>query len=172
MTQTMSMKVSDSKKNCESIHSGQFMVSHFEQEPDEYQDYPVDDDECEEIAEPSTSRIAPSTSSGMCMELERYKPKEPERRISEVYEIDSDLSKIFDTLNVTYKWVFITKTKKMPRWGLWEVKNRVPEFLVSTTKLSAPTRHTLSCHYLGEGSTRVLILGLPLASNLKTLIER
>ena len=108
MTQTMSMKV-DSKKNCESIHSGQFMVSHFEQEPDEYQDYPVDDDECEEIVEPSASSrnivpsLIPSTSSGVCMQLERYKPQEPEKRISEVYEIDSDLSQVFNTLNVTYK---------------------------------------------------------------------
>lgn len=107
MTQTMSMKV-DSKKNCESIHSGQFMVSHFEQEPDEYQDYPVDDDECVEVTEsPSTSRstprAAPSKVSSGCMQLERYMPQEPERRISEVYEIDSDLSRVFDTLNVTYK---------------------------------------------------------------------
>lgn len=106
MTQTMSMKV-DAKKNCESIHSGQFMVSHFEQEPDEYQDY-HDDDECEEITEsPSTSRsaprAAPSKVQSVCMQLERYKPQEPERRISEVYEIDSDLSRVFDTLNVTYK---------------------------------------------------------------------
>lgn len=102
------MKV-DSKKNCESIHSGQFMVSHFEQEPDEYQDYPVDDDMCAEIAEPSSSsrnivpNMIPSTSSSVCMQLERYKPQEPEKRISEVYEIDSDLSQVFNTLNVTYK---------------------------------------------------------------------
>lgn len=108
MTQTMSMKV-DSKKNCESIHSGQFMVSHFEQEPDEYQDYPGDDDECVEIAESSSSSrnivptMIPSTSSSVCMQLERYKPQEPEKRISEVYEIDSDLSQVFNTLNVTYK---------------------------------------------------------------------
>lgn len=102
MTQTMSIKV-DAKKNCESIHSGQFMVSHFEQEPDEYQDYPADDDEGDEIAESSSSRNIPSTSSGVCMQLERYKPLEPERRISEVYEIDTDLSQVFNTLNVTYK---------------------------------------------------------------------
>lgn len=104
MTQTMSIKM-ESKKNCESIHSGQFMVSHFEQEPDEYQDYPVDDDVGEEIADSSTSipRNFPSTSSGVCMQLERYKPAQPEKRISEVYEIDSDLSQVFNTLNVTYK---------------------------------------------------------------------
>lgn len=100
----MSMKV-DSKKNCESIHSGQFMVSHFEQEPDEYQDYPADDDEGEENPDSSSSMVnpIPSTSQGMCMQLERYKPLEPEKRISEVYEIDSDLSQVFNTLNVTYK---------------------------------------------------------------------
>lgn len=104
MTQTMSLKM-ESKKNCESIHSGQFMVSHFEVEPDEYQDYPdaitVDDDECENISSPSS--IAGSSTTGVCMQLERYKPQEPERRISEAYEIDSDLSRVFDTLNVTYK---------------------------------------------------------------------
>lgn len=104
MTQTMSIKV-ESKKNCESIHSGQFMVSHFEQEPDEYQDYPGDDDECEEIADSSKTipRNLPSTSSGVGMQLERYKPLQPEKRISDVYEIDSDLSQVFNTLNVTYK---------------------------------------------------------------------
>jgi hypothetical protein len=101
MTQTMSMKV-ESKKHCESIHSGQFMVSHIEQEPDEYQDYPADDDdECEEM--PEASSAMPSTSANHCMTLERYKPLQPEKRLSDVYEIDSDLSKIFDTLNVTYK---------------------------------------------------------------------
>lgn len=105
MTQTMSMKV-ESKKNCESIHSGQFMVSHFEQEPeDEYQD--LEDDDCEEITESaaSSARNAPSTSTaaGVCTQLERYKPLEPEKRISEVYEIDNDLSQVFNTLNVTYK---------------------------------------------------------------------
>lgn len=102
MTQTMSMKV-ESKKHCESIHSGQFMVSHIEQEPDEYQDYPADDDdECEEMPEASPLSAMPTTSSSsnVCLQLERYKP---EKRLSDVYEIDSDLSKIFDTLNVTYK---------------------------------------------------------------------
>ena len=102
MTQTMSMKV-ESKKNCESIHSGQFMVSHFEQEPDEYQDYPAEDDE--EIADSSSSTPRPPIPS-TSMQLERYKPLQPEKRISEVYEIDSDLSQVFNTLNVTYKWVF------------------------------------------------------------------
>jgi hypothetical protein len=100
MTQTMSMKL-ESKKNCESIHSGQFMVSHFETEPDEYSEYPVEDEE-DGIVEPSSvPRPIPSTStSSASMQLERYKP---EKRISEAYEIDSDLSQVFNTLNVTYK---------------------------------------------------------------------
>lgn len=100
MTQTMSMKVESKSR----IHSGQFMVSHFEQEPDEYQEY-QDDDESEEIAEPSSSMAnpIPSTSTARSLQLERYKPAEPERRIAEVYEIDSDLSQVFNTLNVTYK---------------------------------------------------------------------
>lgn len=92
MTQTMSMKL-ESKKSCESIHSGQFMVSHFETELDEY---PAEDEE--DIAEapaPSTS-----ASANACLQLERYKP---DKRISDVYEIDSDLSRVFNTLNVTYK---------------------------------------------------------------------
>jgi hypothetical protein len=80
------------------------MVSHFEQETDEYQEY-QDDDEGEEIAEASTSMVnpIPSTSIARSLKLERYKPQAPERRIAEVYEIDSDLSQVFNTLNVTYK---------------------------------------------------------------------
>ncbi|CRK93053.1 CLUMA_CG006597, isoform A [Clunio marinus] len=128
MTQTMSLKV-ESKKNCESIHSGQFMVSHFEQELDEYQDYPDNDDECEEITADTSGSSGPvaSTSSGVVsMQLERYKFLEPERRISEVYEIDSDLSQVFNTLNVTYKKTFFfsqliayTSRQKLtsPKWN-------------------------------------------------------
>jgi hypothetical protein len=94
MTQTMSMKL-ESKKNCESIHSGQFMVSSFETELDEY----AAEDE-EEIGETSTAVPSTSTGNTACLQLERYKP---EKLISDVYEIDSDLSQVFNTLNVTYK---------------------------------------------------------------------
>lgn len=99
MTQTMSMKL-ESKKS-ESIHSGQFMVSHFETELED--EYPVDEEEDGITAGPSpVPRLIPSTSTGssVSMQLERYKP---EKRISEVYEIDSDLSQVFKTLEVTYK---------------------------------------------------------------------
>jgi hypothetical protein len=100
MTQAMSIKI-ESKKNCENIHSGQFMISQIEQEEiDEYDNQnPDDDDECEEIiSEASTSKIIvhPGSSSN-AMQLERYQA--PERH----YEIDSDLSQVFNTLNVTYK---------------------------------------------------------------------
>lgn len=100
MTQTMSVKV-ESKKSCEQILSGQFMVSNFEYQDDEYQDYPADDDddECEEISESSNSKNLPGTSTGICTQLERYIPQAPEKH----YEIDTDLSQIFNTLNVTYK---------------------------------------------------------------------
>ena len=104
MTRTIVM---ETKNRCEDrILSGQFMVSHFEQEAEDY----IDD--CEGIdcsdsslveAVPSLSNVASTSSSAACTALALYKPKEPEKRIAEVYEIDSDLSKIFDTLNVTYK---------------------------------------------------------------------
>lgn len=100
MTQTMSMKL-ESKKNCESIHSGQFMVSHFETELDEY---PAEDEE--DIAEAASAVPSTSTGNNASLQLERYKP---EKRISDVYEIDSDLSQVFNTLNVTYKWVKVTQ---------------------------------------------------------------
>lgn len=98
MTQTMSVKI-ESKKNCESIHSGQFMVSHFEQEAeDEYQDYPADDDESDDISDSNSTKIVlPGPSTNVCTQLERYRPSPAH------YEIDSDLSQVFNTLNVTYK---------------------------------------------------------------------
>lgn len=88
------MMKTESKKS-ESIHSGQFMVSHFEQEPD------LDEyiDESDETTEPVQSTS--STSTNVCMQLERYKA--PDKTLSQVYEIDSDLSQVFNTLNVTYK---------------------------------------------------------------------
>lgn len=99
----MSVKV-EAKKSCESIHSGQFMVSHFEQEDqDEYQDpnyVADDDDEIEEIIDTSTAKLLPGPSTSVCMQLERYKPMTASSRH---HEIDSDLSQVFNTLNVTYK---------------------------------------------------------------------
>lgn len=103
----MSVKV-EAKKNCESIHSGQFMVSHFEQEeePDDtYQDpnyVADDDDDIEDVIDTSTAKLLPGPSSSVCMQLERYKPLTASN-ISRHHEIDSDLSQVFNTLNVTYK---------------------------------------------------------------------
>lgn len=110
MRMRMSVKVEAAKKNCESIHSGQFMVSHFEQEDpdnDDYQD-PDDvvdeDDDCEEIIDTTAKLIpGPSTSvAGISAQLERYKPPSL-ITTSRHHEIDSDLSQVFNTLNVTYK---------------------------------------------------------------------
>jgi hypothetical protein len=108
MTPTMSVKVESNKKNSESrILSGQFMISHFEQEFDEYQDYnPAEDDDddgCDDISESSNSKVlVPGTSSSLsaCLALERYRQQPPEKHCA---EIDSDLSQVFNTLNVTYK---------------------------------------------------------------------
>lgn len=116
MRMRMSVKV-EAKKNCDHrIHSGQFMVSHFEQEEeepdDDYQDPDdaVNDDDSEEIIDTSTAKlILPGTSSsissssnlGLCTQLEKYKP--PSIATSKHHEIDSDLSQVFNTLNVTYK---------------------------------------------------------------------
>lgn len=95
MTPTMSVKM-ESKKNPERILSGQFMISHFEQEFDEYQDYTADDDdEVDEISDSSSSKNLPGTST----QLDRYRQQASDKH----YEIDSDLSQVFNTLNVTYK---------------------------------------------------------------------
>jgi hypothetical protein len=95
----------EAKKSCESIHSGQFMVSHFETEPDEYQDPDYvadDDDEIEDVIDTSTAKLIPGPSTSVCMQLERYKPLTAVST-SRHHEIDSDLSQVFNTLNVTYK---------------------------------------------------------------------
>lgn len=102
----MSLKVDKSEKSGDSrIHSGAFMVSHFNDENEiENQDYyQEDDDDVNDNAENTVAMKFPETSagSGACLALERYKPEE--KRIAEVYEIDSDLSQVFNTLNVTYK---------------------------------------------------------------------
>ena len=105
----MSVKVEAAEKNCESIHSGQFMVSHFEQEEpdnDDPDDVVDDDDDCEEIIDTTAVKLLPGPSSTSIAgissaQLERYKP--PLIATSRHHEIDSDLSQVFNTLNVTYK---------------------------------------------------------------------
>lgn len=85
------------------------MVSHFNDENEiENQDYadPVttmDDDDDDDVAENALSvmKIPGPSTSVVCMDLERYKPED--KRIAKVCEIDSDLSQVFNTLNVTYK---------------------------------------------------------------------
>ena len=105
MTQT---KVMESKKSCnesrEVIHSGQFMLSNIEQEDEGYMEVPdyvaadEGDDEIEEIVDTTKLMTVPS---GVCTQLERYNPQTV--ATCKHYEIDSDLSQVFNTLNVTYK---------------------------------------------------------------------
>lgn len=93
------------KATCVSrIHSGAFMVSHFNDENEiENQDYtdPVNQMDDDDEAENAMSVMKIPGSSGVCMELEKYKTED--KRIAKVCEIDSDLSQVFNTLNVTYK---------------------------------------------------------------------
>lgn len=97
MTQTMSVKLESNKKGCESIHSGQFMVSHFEEREEETEF--VESDEESDNNKKRVVLPTPSTStSTQCMQLTKYIPAP-----SQIYEIDSDLSQVFQTLNVTYK---------------------------------------------------------------------
>lgn len=105
---SLKVDVKDSKSSTQSdsrIHSGAFMVSHFNDENEiENQDYadPVNqmDDDDDDGAENALSVLKiPGPSSGVvCMELEKYKPED-----KRICEIDSDLSQVFNTLNVTYK---------------------------------------------------------------------
>lgn len=101
----MSLKIDKEKSDGVRIHSGAFMVSHFNDENEiENQDYyqEDDDDENDKAENPVVMKFPEtSTNSSVCMELERYKSED--QRIAEVYEIDSDLSQVFNTLNVTYK---------------------------------------------------------------------
>ncbi len=141
MPQNMSREEA-AKKNSESIHSGQFMVSHFEAEEtqegtsarhclsmiflkgyqylmfvfaiyflddeDELEMPEESDDNATAVAKPATTllyktnltqALVPSTSH-QCMELQIL--PDPRKAVTQV-EIDSDLSQVFNTLNVTYK---------------------------------------------------------------------
>lgn len=103
----MSLKIEAKQK--EAIISGQYMISNFEQENfEDYQDPDDtvdDDDSCEEIIDTTVaSKLLPGTSSSsttatLCNQLEKYKTPSTGKH----HEIDSDLSQVFNTLNVTYK---------------------------------------------------------------------
>lgn len=85
-------------KKSESIHSGQFMVSHFENNDEE-------DIESDEIIEglpkvdETVGTVAPAPS---CTDLQLYNPNIFRGSSDLGNLIDSDLSTVFRTLNVTY----------------------------------------------------------------------
>uniref|UniRef100_A0A182T6Y9 Uncharacterized protein n=1 Tax=Anopheles maculatus TaxID=74869 RepID=A0A182T6Y9_9DIPT len=123
----------EQRKRCgETIHSGQFMVSHFETEgaEDDDDDLGMQMEEVKPadlISTDSTSAILPVSASGALSDvaassssgalvplasigstdnqnqLARYVPRPLSNRttVSQV-EIDTDLSTVFNTLNVTY----------------------------------------------------------------------
>ncbi|XP_021701396.1 protein WBSCR14 homolog isoform X2 [Aedes aegypti] len=134
------------KKPGETIHSGQFMVSHFETEGQEDED---DDDlgmqvvvedvkpaivdtvisniiskrnpelsmETANLIASSSNAIVPLRSGTTGMELIKYAQKRQplqltSRHTSSQVEIDTDLSTVFNTLNVTY-----TQKLTSPKWN-------------------------------------------------------
>lgn len=135
------------KKTGETIHSGQFMVSHFETEGQEDED---DDDlgmqvvvedvkpaivdtvisniiskrnpelsmhSAANLIGSSSNAVAPLRSGSTGMELIKYAQKRQPLQLTGRYtssqvEIDTDLSTVFNTLNVTY-----TQKLTSPKWN-------------------------------------------------------
>lgn len=92
------------KNNRETIHSGQFMVSHFEDGDDE-----VDDDEMPDPDRPDSS--APPQTSKYCTDVQLYVPKteddEPKTLIGVFNQhelsIETSLSKLFKCMKLAYR---------------------------------------------------------------------
>lgn len=155
----------------ESIHSGQFMVSHFEKDDEEE----ADDDDVKEILEMlspqkpdvSTDPVVGSTSAAQNpqyirpygMELQRYNPAAVahHRTLSSV-EIDSDLSRIFDTLKVTYEQK-LTSPKWNPFKGIrlrWKEKIRLNNVIWRCWHMQfILKRKTLVCQFASPLDTDV-----------------
>lgn len=118
----MASTMSDNRNNqSESIHSGQFMVSHFEKDDEEE----ADENDIKEVLSPkqppdvTTDPVVGSTCvvhnppyTGM--ELQRYNPAAVahHKHFPSSVEIDTDLSTIFQTLNVTYQQKLTS-----PKWN-------------------------------------------------------
>jgi hypothetical protein len=88
-------------KDCkETIHSGQFMVSHIEGQEDDLEE---DDDGSAGITSPLGSDVIPYIEYTNNATIEKYNPCRSDGRTVSQVEIDTDLSTIFNTLNVTYR---------------------------------------------------------------------
>lgn len=103
MTQSMSLSntiVDFGPKHCETIHSGQFMVSHYDTETKE-------DDDDEEISDLYKSVAVDTSSSDKsnineCMEIEKYQANR-DNDSNDKLPIDRDLSKLFQCMKLTYR---------------------------------------------------------------------
>lgn len=90
------------------IHSGQFMVSHFEVEGQEDEDDVIDNNNLDKILPTDdminiTGYATTSNSSIASLDLQKYNYNTAlQNKNNGQVEIDADLSKIFNTLNVTY----------------------------------------------------------------------
>lgn len=120
----MASNMNDNRHNqSESIHSGQFMVSHFEKDDEEE---PDDDDVGEMLSpqQPETTADPVIGSTSVIhsapyvrpygMELQKYDPAAVAHyfKPSSSVEIERDLSKIFKTLKVTYQQKLTS-----PKWN-------------------------------------------------------
>uniref|UniRef100_A0A336M9X4 CSON013117 protein n=1 Tax=Culicoides sonorensis TaxID=179676 RepID=A0A336M9X4_CULSO len=157
----MASTMTDNRNNTsESIHSGQFMVSHFEKDDEE----DPDDDEIVEMLSPQQTQDSiisdPVTvTAGHCMDLQRYNPAVAgqHKTLSSV-EIDSDLSTIFNTLNVTYQQK-LTSPKWNPFKGIrlrWKEKIRLNNVIWRCWHMQfILKRKTLVCQFASPLDTDV-----------------
>lgn len=111
-----------SKAEKESIHSGQFMVSHFEAE--EAQDDLEDDGEVKMLDPEDPSLDKPGIATNTCRDVQLYVPQtvvhfphmDLDREcdensmgmsITSHLEIETSLTKLFKCMNLAYRWVDI-----------------------------------------------------------------
>lgn len=87
----------ESRKS-ESIHSGQFMVSHFENNDEE----DIETDEIIEGLPKVEEAVGVPATIPTCTDLQPYNPNLLAVTSDLGHLIDSDLSTVFRTLNVTY----------------------------------------------------------------------
>jgi MAX-like protein X len=93
MTQgTGSVDNKPKKPEKETIHSGQFMVSHFESEAQ-------DDDDLVAVPVPEEEARPLFSSVGVTVQINRLNTKERAAQVS----IDSSLSKLFQCMNLAYR---------------------------------------------------------------------
>lgn len=97
MTQSMSCSIDDNlRRGPDKIHSGHFMISHFEADDQE------DDEAGEEIIIPEMEETETNVQSdvNMCTTVQKYNnPDQNKRQLS----IETSLTKLFKCMNLTYR---------------------------------------------------------------------